>query len=170
MTSSMLSIRRACIATLVLATSALSPNAVHAQTTQRGLPKTPFSASDFSRLRWLEGAWVGTSPDETPMFERYHFSNDSTIDVAYFADSLTGRQTGTARVNLSVGRVYFVLGPGRWGATRIDSSGVFFVPLVNAHNTYNWAQQSKDSWTSTMRTGMGGRERVTVYQMRRIAR
>jgi hypothetical protein len=159
---------RTCFAA-ALAVMAVAAPPSRAQSNSRGQPVTPISSADFAKLHWLEGVWKGTSPGESPMVERYHFSTDSTIDITYFADSLTGRQTGTGRVNLSVGRVYYTLGPGRWGATRLDAKGVFFVPQVNAHNTYNWASQSHDAWTSTMRTGMGGREQVIVYQMQRVS-
>jgi hypothetical protein len=139
-----------------------------AQDNQRGQPKTPIAVSDFAKLKWLEGTWKGTAAGEAPLIERIRFTNDSTIDITYFADSLTGRQTGTAKVNLSVGRVYLTLGPGRWGATRVGANGAYFVPQVNAHNTYSWVHQSSDAWTSTMRTGMGGIDRAITYQMQRI--
>jgi hypothetical protein len=147
----------------------MASRAAGAQDNQRGQPKTPVSPADFAKLKWMVGSWKGTSAGETTLFERIRFTNDSTIDMTFFADSLTGRQTGVAKVNLSVGRVYYTLGPGRWGATRVDANSAYFVPQVNAHNTYNWVYQSNDVWTSTMRTGMGGKDRTTVYQMQRIA-
>lgn len=162
-------IRALMIATVAVVSSVSSATIAAAQDNQRGQPKTPFSTADFAKLHWLEGTWSGTSEGESPMFERIRFSSDSTIDITYFADSPTGRETGTARVNLSVGRVYFLLGPGRWGATKVETSGVYFVPQVNAHNTFNWQFQSPNAWTSTSRTGMGGKDRVTVYQMTRVS-
>ncbi len=153
---------------LIAALAVTGGRTAAAQNNQRGQPTTPISPADFAKLRWMEGSWKGTAAGETPIIERVHFANDSTIDVAFFADSLSGRQTGTAKVNLSVGRVYYTLGPGRWGATRVDANGAYFVPQVNAHNTYSWVYQSNDAWTSTMRTGVGGKDRITTYQMRRI--
>ena len=148
---------------------AVSGQTASAQNNQRGQPKTPIAPADFAKLKWMAGAWKGTAPDETALFERIRFTNDSTIDITYFADSLTGRQTGAAKVNLSVGRVYLTLGPGRWGATRVDEGGAYFVPQVNAHNTYSWVYQSNDAWTATMRTGMGGIDRSTTFKMQRVA-
>lgn len=140
-----------------------------AQNNQRGQPTTPIAPADFAKLKWLEGAWKGTAVGETTIIERIRFADDSTIDISYFADSLTGRQTGTAKLKLSVGRVYLTLGPGRWGATRVDANGAYFVPQVNAHNTYSWLYKTNDAWSSTLRTGMGGKERITTYEMQRIA-
>ena len=147
---------------------AAAPAFGQVRVSERGQPKTAFSAADFGRLHWLEGAWVGTANGEPTIYERYRISSDSTIDVTYYRDSAFTQQAGTGRVYLAAGRVYHSFGPGRWGATQIDSAGVYFVPQVNAHNTFAWSVVSPDEWTATMRTGLSGRERITVYRMRRV--
>jgi hypothetical protein len=144
------------------------PALAQVRVSERGQPKTPFSTSDFGRLRWLEGTWVGTAAGEQPIYERYHISSDSTIDVTYYRDSAFTQSAGTGRVYLAAGRVYHSLGPGRWGATQVDSASAYFVPQVNAHNTFAWSLVSPDEWTATMRTGVSGHERITVYRMRRV--
>lgn len=150
----------------------LSPRGAFAQSSpsQRGQPKTPFSVADFAKLRWLEGSWAGSATDESPIYARYHVANDSTIEIVYFRDSTFAQQFGTGRVYLAVGRIYHTFGSGRWGATNVDSAGVFFIPQVNAHNTFAWNYQSPDAWTLTQRSGASGHERVTVYHMRRVGR
>ncbi len=153
---------------LAVVAAGLLPSAAHSQASQRGQPKTPFAVADIGKLRWLEGTWKATAPGEREFFERYHFVNDSTIEITYYGDSTFTRETGSGRVYLSVGRVYHTFGPGRWGATTIDTAGVYFVPQVNAHNTFSWSYQSKDAWTATMRSGYSGRERVTIYQLQRV--
>lgn len=162
---------RALLCTLGLA---LVPGLVAAQApaqsrSQRGQPKTPFSTTDLSKLRWLEGVWEAQAPGETTLYERYHFLNDSTIEISYFRDPKLTQETGTGRVYLTVGRVYHTFGAGRWGATNIDSTGAYFIPQVNAHNTFAWSYQSPNSWTVTMRSGLSGREHVIVYQLRRVS-
>ena len=144
------------------------PAFAQVRVSERGQPKTPFSATDFGRLRWLEGSWVGTAAGEAPLYERYRISSDSTIDVTYYRDSAFTQEAGTGRVYLAAGRVYHSFGPGRWGATQLDSAGAYFVPQVNAHNTFAWSVVSPDEWTATMRTGVSGHERITVYRMRRV--
>jgi hypothetical protein len=139
-----------------------------AQVSQRGQPKTPFGPKDFGKLRWMQGTWRATAPGEKTYYERYRFTNDSTIEISYYSDSSFSKETGNGRVYLSVGRVYHTFGPGRWGATSVDSSGIYFVPQVNAQNSFAWSFQSPDSWTATMRSGFSGRERVTVYQLERV--
>ena len=153
----------------VVATIACVPLSIAAaQRSQRGQPKTPFSTTDFDKLRWLEGAWAGTAPGETDVFARYHFSSDSTIDITYYRDSGLRDESATGRIYLTTGRVYQTFGPNQWGATHVGTDGAFFIPQVNAHNTFDWVYQSRDAWTATVRYGLSGRDRVTVYQMRRI--
>ena len=154
--------------TAVLAISLVHASAAGAQVSQRGQPKTAFAVGDLAKLRWLEGTWKATAPNEATHYERYKFTNDSTIDITYSTDSTFARESGTGRVYLSVGRVYHTLGPGRWGATTIDSSGVYFIPQVNANNTFSWSPSSADSWTATQKSGYSGHERVTVFQLHRI--
>jgi hypothetical protein len=135
---------------------------------QRGQPSTPFAVSDFAKLKWLEGTWRGSAPGQDPFYERYRFVNDSTMEISYYKDSTLTRETGTGRVYLTVGRIYHTAGPGRWGATRVDASGIYFIPQVNARNTFAWAYQTPDTWTATLRSGASGRETVTIFEMKRL--
>jgi hypothetical protein len=161
-------INRAAMSAVIVAGAAiLSAGTAHAQS-QRGQPRTPFATSDFGKLRWLEGTWRGTAAGHEPFYERYHFVNDSTAQITYFNDSTLSRPTGEGRVYLTVGRIYHTFGPGRWGATHVDSSDVFFIPQVNAHNTFAWRRETPDTWTATLRTGLSGHSRVTVYSMTRV--
>lgn len=159
---------RALIVAAIAVAAVLPASTARAQSSQRGQPTTPFASSDLGKLRWLEGTWKATAPGEQTFYERYKFANDSTIEITYFNDSTLARETGSGRVYLSVGRIYHTFGPGRWGATTVDSGGVYFVPQTNAHNTFSWSHKSADAWTSTLRTGYSGRERVTVYEMQRV--
>lgn len=162
--------RTLALAVAVVALAATAPVVARAQSSQRGQPKTPFSAADFAKLHWLEGTWSGTAPDESPIYARFHFASDSTLEIAYYRDESFAQPGGTGRVYLTVGRIFHTFGPGRWGASNVDSSGVFFVPQLSTHSSLAWAYQSPDSWTMTQRSGLGGHERVTVYQMRRVRR
>ncbi|MGH7616427.1 MAG: hypothetical protein ACREPM_04295 [Gemmatimonadaceae bacterium] len=146
--------------------SALAPEA-GGQASNRGQPTTAFAAGDFAKLRWLEGSWIGTSPDGRDIFERWHVATDSTIDVTYYSDSAFAHEAATGRIYLSVGRIFQTMGPGRWGATHVDDNGVYFVAQVNASNSFGWRRRSNDEWTSTERSGFAGQQRVVVYTMRR---
>jgi hypothetical protein len=138
------------------------------QMSQRGQPKTAFALSDFGKLHWLEGTWVATSLGETTLYEKFHFADDSTVDITYYRDAGMAQPSGTGRLYLSVGRVYHSFGPNRWGATHVGADGVFFVPQVNARNTFAWDFKSDDEWTVTMRSGLSGRDRVTVWDLKRL--
>jgi hypothetical protein len=159
-------------AALVAAATVSFVSEARAQQTrsERGQPTTPISVTDFSKLRWLSGDWLGSAPGERPLYARYRFSDDSTIAITYFRDSTFSTASADARVYLTVGRVYHTFGPSRWGATRVDTSGVFFIPQVMAHNTFAWRHESPNEWTSTRRSSYSGHEEVTVYHMRRVGR
>lgn len=177
MTHTMTSARRA---KLALAAAALAgaaalaavPAPAAAQITtgrsERGQPRTPFSTSDLAKLRWLEGAWSAVTPDEPPLYERFHFVDDSTIDVSYYRDPALHQETGSGRIYLTVGRIYHTFGAGRWGATHLDEHGAYFIPQVASHTSFAWAFQDPNHWTITMRSGMSGREHITVYDLTRL--
>jgi len=155
--------------TLLLALALLGLGALHTTASaQRRQPVSHFESSDFQKIRWLEGRWMGTTPGQAPFYEAYHFANDSTLVVTYFADASFSRATGGARVYLSVAHVYQTAGPARWAATHVDKDGIHFIPLVNAATSIEWTFISPDAWTSTERNDASGREQVTVYQMRRV--
>jgi len=159
---------RALIVGAAVMAAAIPASSATAQASQKGQPKTPFGPKDFSKLRWMEGTWKATSPSEKTYYERFRFANDSTIEITFYGDSALSKETGNGKVYLSVGRVYYSFGPGRWGATTVDSGGMYLVPQVNAQNSYAWAFQSPNLWTQTMRTGFSGRERVIVYTLDRV--
>jgi hypothetical protein len=169
MTPSIVSTFRAVLVTLIATISLAHASDAGAQASQRGQPKTQFGADDLGKLRWVEGTWRATAANEATHYERFKFANDSTIEITYYSDSTLSRESGTGRVYLSVGRVYYTFGPARWGATTVDASGVYFIPQINAQNTFAWNHASADSWTATQKSGYSGRERITVYQLQRIA-
>ena len=144
-----------------------SPRRSAAQMSARGQPTTAFAVADFAKLRWLEGAWAGKATGARDFFERCHFVSDTSIEITYYTDSTFAHEAGSGRLYLSVGRIFHTMGPGRWGATHVDDDGAYFVPQENAPNSLAWSHRSNDEWTATLRAGFVGRERVTVYHMRR---
>ncbi|HEX4685095.1 MAG TPA: hypothetical protein VH277_20425 [Gemmatimonadaceae bacterium] len=145
------------------------PVMAHAQyPSQRGQPRTPFGATDFARLHWLEGDWAGTAPDESPLFVRCKFTSDSTAEITYYRDAAFAQASGSSRLYLSVGRVYHSFGPNRWGASHIGADGVVFVPQVSTRSNLQWDYVSADEWKATQRSGVGGHEHVTVYDLKRV--
>lgn len=129
-------------------------------------PRTPYSVGDFAKLKWLEGSWEGTAPGETSLFQRIRFVNDSTAEITYYRDAGFSQESGNGRLYLSVGRVYHTFGSNRWAATHVGADGIYLIPQA-ARNNFDWKFVSPDSWTSTMRSGVGGHEHVTIYTMKR---
>lgn len=156
------------IMTAVAGSTVMAPAGAAAQASARGQPRTAFAVADFAKLKWLEGNWAGTSAGERDYYEQCRLANDTTIEITFYGDSAFVHESGTGRVYLSVGRIYFTMGPARWGATHVGTDGAYFVPQANAQNTsVAWSRGSKDEWTSTLRSGFAGLDRVTVYKMRR---
>ena len=165
-------IRLSRVALAALTVAAIWPSVARSQgsagVSEFGQPKEAISAADFAKLRWLEGAWQATAPGQRTFYERCHFTSDSTIDLSYYSDAALTHETANGRVYLTVGRVYHTFGPNRWGATHVGTDGVFFIPQVNARNTFAWEFKSHDVWTATMRLSVTGHEQVIVYQMQRL--
>ena len=145
-----------------------APQVSAQQMSQRGQPKTAFSLSDFGKLRWLEGTWQSSAPGEQTIYEKFHFVDDSTVDITYYRDAALTQQTSSAKLYMSVGRVYHQFGPNRWGATHVDSDGLFLVPQTGARNTFAWDFKNNDSWTMTSRSGLSGHDRETVWTLTRV--
>jgi hypothetical protein len=141
----------------------------HAQSS-RSQPRTPFGAADFAKLKWLEGSWEGSAAGEASVFQRVRFIDDTTAEISYFRDPSLSQETGSGKLYLSVGRIYHTFGSNRWAATHADVDGLYFVPQTTARNNLAWSYQAPDAWTSTMRSGVSGHERVTVYSFKRIKR
>jgi hypothetical protein len=131
-------------------------------------PRTPYGTVDLAKIKWLQGKWEGASTDEPVTYQKISFANDSTVEIAYYRDPSFTQESGNGRLYLSVGRVYHTMGSNRWVATHLDSDGVFLVPQAGARNNFSWSYLTPDTWTSTMRTGVGGHERLIVYNMRRL--
>lgn len=156
-----------------MATAALAACVVPAGTAgaqgARAIPRTAYGTSDLAKVKWLQGSWVGTAQGETSLYQRFNFVNDSTVEITYFRDPAFGEPNGSGRLYLSVGRIYHAFGSNRWVATRISDDGLYLVPQSTARARYAWTFVSPDAWTFTMRTGVGGREHVTVYNMKRVS-
>lgn len=154
--------------TAALAVFAL-PSVAQAQNPRTGAPRTPFGAPDLAKVKWLQGSWSGTAEGEATIYQRFKFVDDSTVEISYYRDSEFGQLSGSGRLYLSVGRIYHTFGSNRWVATRIGDQGLYLVPQSTARANFAWTYVSPDAWTFTMRTGVGGREHVTIYNMKRVS-
>ena len=141
-----------------------------AQTGRSGGPPTAFSTNDFGQLKWLQGKWAGTSAGEEPIYEQIRFLDDSSAELIFYRDAAFTQPTANGRLYLSAGRIYHTFGARMWSATRAGSDGIMLIPRVSANNKFQWTYVSPDAWTSTMRSGIGGHERVVVYDMKRSGR
>ena len=134
-------------------------------------PGVSIGPTDFSTLRWLEGSWRGTLPTGGYFYERYHFADDSTIATQSFEDSTFASASDSAQIVLRGGKVYDRSAKAEWVATRLDSTGIDFTSTHGASNDFTWLRLSPDSWRATLSsTDAQGKQRTTVYPMKRVGR
>ena len=159
----MLKLISTCTVAVLFAASAQSSAQVPVQ---KDTPQA-ITQQQFSSLRWLAGKWVGSGVDQGPFFERYSFSDDSTLIVDSFADSTFGPVTESARYELR-GGVLANTGVMRWTAVRIAGDSVVFVPLLKARNGFVWRRDDANRWTAVITwTAKDGKAARRVYDMRR---
>jgi hypothetical protein len=158
---------RSLITAAAFAAAAL-PGVARAQGS-RAQPRTAYGTPDLAKVKWLQGSWVGTADGESAIYQRFKFVDDSTVEINYYRDSAFGEPSGNGRLYVSVGRIYHSFGSNRWVATRVGDDGLYLVPQSTTRANFAWTYVSPDAWTFTMRTGVGGREHVTVYSMKRVS-
>jgi hypothetical protein len=159
---------RILVTAAVMAAIAVPASTAVAQNPRSGAPRVAFGPPDLAKVKWLEGSWVGTAEGENAIYQRFKFVDDSTVQITYYRDPGFGQQAGSGRLYLSVGRIYHTFGSNRWVATRIGDEGLYLVPQSNTRSNFAWTYVSPDAWTFTMRTGAGGRQHVTIYNMKRV--
>ena len=140
-------------------------------TTPKLLPGM-YSLGDFSRLRWIEGRWRGSTPDgKNPFYEEYRFRDDSTIAKYGFPDSTFAKASDSSQIKLRGGVVRDESLTSSYQATRLDSAGADFAPDRGATNFFTWTPVSPTSWSATLRwTDKQGRPQTVEYVLQKFAR
>lgn len=126
-------------------------------------PRTNVKLSEFRRLQWLAGDWVGSGGDYPAFYERYRFVNDSTIEQQSFSDETMQTVTDRATIALRNGRIVSSSGTSRYDAVALDATGISFVSSRAGGNSFVFKRASKGRWLATLRSSTGKR---TIYEMR----
>ncbi len=136
-------------------------------TSQLGKPRNDYKASDFGKLRWIEGTWQGSGGGYDAFYERYRFLNDSTMEKMSFTDATFRMASERATIALRDGRIYDESGKTRYEAAKVTSGVAQFVPVRGASNSFQFTRMSRERWTATIYPAGGGKKK-TVYEMKRI--
>lgn len=124
--------------------------------------KTSFTKSDFKKIQWLEGAWRGSGEGVEPFFERYHFTNDDTIEIEFFSDAALKNLTKKATIKLVDGEIKY----GKSTASRLDDKSIDFVAK---DYSFSWETESADVWIARLYSPTPeGRKLSMLYRMERI--
>ena len=127
------------------------------------------SASDLSKLRWIEGSWRGTGDVEKPFFERYRLEGDSALVVEGFEDETLAKVSDTTRFELKDGEFGGGGEGAHWAASELTDDAVTFVPIKGARNTFRWQKESDGTWKAVLDwpAADGKPARRRVYKMER---
>ena len=124
--------------------------------------KTNFTKSDFKKIQWLEGAWRGSGEGTDPFFERYHFTNDSTIEIEFFSDAGLQNLTRKETIELVEGEIRY----GKSTASRLDDKSIDFEAK---DYSFSWEKESADVWIARLYSpAREGRKLTRLYRMERI--
>ena len=126
-------------------------------------PRTNVKASEFRKLQWIAGDWIGSGGEYPAFYERYAFVNDSTIEQQSFSDETMRTVTDRATIALRNGRIIHASGSSRSDAVALDATGISFVAAKPGGGAFVFKRASKGRWLATLRSATGKR---TIYEMR----
>ena len=126
--------------------------------------------AQVTSLRWLEGTWRGTGGGVPAFAEGYKFANDSTIDISFYGDSTGTKVSGTGKIFLTAGQLFYSGNGTEYAATKIAPNSVTFVPKgTNGKNQLEWTMVSPTVWTSVLKGGSGEvTPPIVTYKMSKI--
>lgn len=116
---------------------------LHAPPRTNSTRKTSFTKSDFKKIQWLEGAWRGSGGGVEPFFERYHFTNDTTIEIEFFSDAGLQNLTKKETIVLVDGEIRY----RKSTATRHDDKSIEF---ESKEYYFSWETESADVWIARL--------------------
>jgi hypothetical protein len=128
------------------------------------------SKAQLNELRWIEGTWLGTGAGVPAFAEAYKFSNDTTIDIAFYADSTAAKVGSTGKIVLSAGQLFYSGNGTEFVATKISPTSVTFVPKgTNGKNVFEFTTVSPTKWTASLKGGTGEvTPPVVTYTMTKV--
>jgi hypothetical protein len=122
-----------------------------------------FTTADFQKLRWLEGSWRGTGGGIDPFYEKYHFTNDTTIEIEFFSDASLSKLTEKKNITLENGQIRYGTSAS---ASRLDDKSVDFAAK---DYPFSWESDSTDVWTANLyRMTPQGKKLDRAYRMERM--
>jgi hypothetical protein len=121
--------------------------------------QSQFKASDFQKLKWLEGCWKGTAAGK-PFYEGWRFVNDSM--AVNFSIEIKDGDTlieESSPLVLSNGLISLGSGAVQWKASRLMPNEIVLNnDTLKYSNTILWLHTKEDHWFTILQ-----HPRSTVY-------
>ncbi len=106
-----------------------------------------FTPSEFKLLKWLQGAWKGTTGKE-PFYEAWRLANDSTL--VNFSIQIRNGDTLVKEADalaLRNGKILLGQKPAQWQANRLQQNEIVLKnDTLRFSNTIIWLHTRDDRW------------------------
>jgi uncharacterized lipoprotein YbaY len=159
---------RVLVAPLVVATALIAAACERQQSTTAAPVPVAVTASQFQQLRWIEGVWRGSGGGYDGFYERYRWTDDSTITKYEYADSTLVQVSDSGMITLRDGAVRSASPRSSYVAITLDSTSVTFAPERGASNGFEWRHTGPGAWTARITWDSAGVPRERLYEMRAI--
>ena len=126
-----------------------------------------FTLRDFDNLKFLEGRWIGESPDGSVFYEEYTFMGEGKMRSDRHADASYSNSTDSSLVVLEAGQVTSTWNEFTWTASEILPGKACFLP-VNAPSSFCWERKSeKEVHVTQQWTDQSGQSQEYVVLLHR---
>lgn len=123
---------------------------------------------NFENFRFLEGRWIGKSPDGKDFYEQYSFPAVNEMRSTRFSDSTFSTSTDGSVVALQDGQVTSTWNEFTWELSELTPSKACFKP-VKAPSSFCWELVSDNTVQVTQRwTDAKGEQQEYIVPLRRL--
>ncbi len=118
---------------------------------------------ELSRLKWIEGNWVGEYQGK-PFYETYKMESDSSIAITSYIHVGTDSADQETSYLMWQDSAYYLGSQKNYIVISIDDKEIAMVPHNRATNEIVWTYQSDSTWTALL----SGIADTLHYTMKRV--
>src|SRR5687767_2397567 len=125
-------------------------------------PVVTFNKSDLSKMKWIEGNWVGDYKGQ-PFYETYGMINDSTIRIMNYSNVGTDSASATMDLIFWKEGQYYMGEGSKYKIVELTDKDVKMIPL-NASNDIVWSFENDTTWTAVL----SGKTDTARYTLKKV--